>query len=173
MDSTQKFTPPAILTDEKYIPRPYSQLTNVQRAYVDYKAVGGLLSLDDEDVKPLTVQQLADELGVTRRAIYAAKEDVPNFWDLVAERRKELSGRSRLTRVHQALYLYAKKGSYQHMQLYLAYFDDAFPMKTEGRKGDDIDSLAEAMNVARQRRLANEAMENKAIEGEVISDNKS
>src|SRR2546423_21023 len=90
------------------VPKPYAMLTEVQRAYVDWKAIAGIIT-DDDGVREIKVDELAHMLGVTRSAFYKAKEAIPNFWDLVAQRRKELGSQSRLARFHQSWYLKAIK----------------------------------------------------------------
>lgn len=52
-------------------------------------------------LKKMTMQELADICGVERKTLYRWKEAIPDFWKLVAIRRKELSGRDRLAKMHE------------------------------------------------------------------------
>lgn len=89
------------------VPRPWEMLTEVQRTYVDWKALGGLTTDDDGAIKRITLSELADMMGVTIQAFMQSKKTMPNFWDLVHQRRKELSGQSRLAKMHDVWFLKA------------------------------------------------------------------
>lgn len=137
----------------------YDKLTNVQRAYVDYKALGGLIT-DDDGVRKLPVEKLAEMLGVTRDAIYKAKANIPDFWALVNDRRKELGGQERLAKMNEVWYIRAMgtgPGAFQYFQLWQANFNPDFRMPTQPVEHHAADSWTELMSNKRN-----------VIEGEVV-----
>lgn len=161
MAATQNLTK---IKDGTLIPRPYDELTAVQRSYVDFKAVGGVIT-DDDGVHKMTVGQLAAQLGVTRDAIYQSIKYMPNFDDLVAERRKQLSGGARLQRIHTLWYVHASKfDDWRVTEAWLRNFDPNYKEPKQKVEHEASETLLDAMSAARERRqqLAN------AQEGEVI-----
>lgn len=160
MDDPQNL---AKIKDGTLVPTPYTMLTEVQRAYVDYKALGGIVT-DDEGVRKMTVSDLATMLGVTRNAIYDAKDHVPNFWQLVEDRRKELGGQSRLARFHETWYLKAiKMDNWQISEAWARNFDKSYrepKQKVEHELGNSWSALLE-----NKRKQANNI-----VEGEVVDD---
>lgn len=127
MGDTQKSTNDDNGLGMAVIPRPYSQLTEVQRAYVDYKAVGGIITDEEGHISNLSVQGLADMLGVTRFALYKGKEAVPNFWELVNQRRREIGLESRLSKIHQVWYIKAAAmNNWPVTEAWLRNFDPAY-----------------------------------------------
>lgn len=143
-------------TNLTLVPRPYSDLNFTQQSYIDWKALGGLVTEDSEGEKGVIVRkmpltELAKRCGVSIDAFAKAKASVPNFWELVAERRETLSGESRLARVHETWFLRAVKGDWQHMEAWLRNFDPKYKpanVKVEHELGDGV---ADALNLARER----------------------
>lgn len=100
------------------------------QSLIDYKAMNGLITDQDGNMKKMPMQQLADGLGVVRDTLYTWMQR-DGFWEQVNERRKSISTKSRLAGVHETWYLRARKGEFQHLQLWLANFDPNFRMPTE------------------------------------------
>jgi len=126
-------------------------LTEVQRAYVDWKAIGGIVT-DDDGVREMKVDELARIMGVTRSAFYKAKEAIPNFWDLVAQRRKEFGSQSRLARFHQVWYLRAiKMDNWQVSEAWARNFDPDYKEPRQKIEHELGDGMADALNLARER----------------------
>ena len=147
MADTQKSTG---IKNGTLVPRPYSQLTAIQQAYVDFKALGGVIT-DDDGIRKMSVDELASKMGVTRFAFYSAVKYMPNFDDLVAERRKELASKSRLSEVHKVWYLKAVKGEWQHMDAWLRNFDPGYKPANVKVEHEMSDGMADALNLARER----------------------
>jgi len=168
MEPRQNLTPTPLPTDEEIIPRPYSELTAVQQYYVDFKALNGItIEPDTGAIKRLTVTDLADMLHVTRQAIYDSVKYVPNFWDLVDQRRKELSAQTRLANVYNAWYLMATNGkSWQATEAYIRNFGTDYKEPKQKLEHDIGDGLADALNIARERKLKSENIQ----EGEIVED---
>lgn len=82
-----------------------------KQALIDFVATGGMV-IDDLQDRPtkLTAEDLANKLGVDRRTLYRWRDSMPNFWDLVTERRNEIYNRSRMTKVYNAVFNKAIKG---------------------------------------------------------------
>ncbi len=162
MSDMQNSTNDVSSTGKREFFAPYSQLTNTQRGMVDFKALNGLITTEDGHLVKYSVKKFAKEfLGVTRDAACKAMAKVPNFWDLVSQRRKLLSGGGRLAKVHETWYLKAVKGEWQHMDSYLRNFDPNYKdpkMTVEHEAGN---SWAALLNQKREQ--------DKVIEGEVIS----
>lgn len=145
MDQPQNATPSKSEIEVVNSPIPYSQLSYIQRAYVDWKALNGLIT-DDDGIRKMTLTELAVALKVDRTTVYRAAEKIPNLWDLVNDRIKELFPQSRLQKVRETWYLKAAKGDFQHMQLFLANFDKDFRMpaqKVEHELGNSWAALLE------------------------------
>jgi hypothetical protein len=159
MDGTQIYS---LSENEKEVidvPDSHRGLTFLQRSYVDYKAMNGLITTDD-GIRKMPVEELAGLLGVSRRMVYKARDGVPDFWYRVNERRKELSGKERLAKVHETWYLKAVKGDFQHMQLWLANHDPEFRMPTEKVQHELGDGYAD---------IIQSLMKEGIIDGEVVN----
>lgn len=143
MGTVQDFTKTNEITST---PRPYTMLTDVQRAYVDWKALNGIIT-DDDGVREMKLDDLAKMMGVTRQAFYEGKKLIPNFWDLVTERRKELGSQSRLARFHQTWYLKAiKMDNWQVSEAWARNFDPTYKeakQKIEHELGNSWAALLE------------------------------
>jgi len=153
MESSQKVTPPVKKIDSDFVAIPYSELNTIQQAYVDYKALGGLITTDD-GIRKMTVDELAGMLAVDRRTVYRNRDAVPNFWDLVAERRKELVPRERLAKMNEIWYLKAMgngPSSFQYFQLWQANFNPDFRMPTEKHQVEIGNGMADLVNKMRKK----------------------
>jgi hypothetical protein len=100
-----------------------TKVTTGQQAYIDFCATGGFIVDDnadkDETIKRISAEQLGELLGVDRRTLYRWRDSIPNFWDLVAERRDELFSQARMTRIYNAMFKEALKGNVQAAKLML------------------------------------------------------
>lgn len=148
-------------------PIPYSQLSYIQRAYIDWRALNGLIT-DEDGIRKMTLSDLAKELKVERSTIYRAIEKIPNLWDLINDRLKEIAPRSRLARVREIWYIKAAKGEFQHLQLWLANFDPDFRMPTQKHEHDASGGLADVLRIAKERMQQQLPEPPKAIESEVV-----
>lgn len=163
-------------TGVDYQLRPYSELTLTQQFVVDYKALNGLITLDEPEIGPdgkqrmfkkMTMTELASKLGVSRDALYKAMNSMSNFWDLVAQRRKELASESRLAVVHEAWFLKAAKGDWQHLNAYLTNFDPNYvPPTQKVEHGLENAGITDVLDIIRERKRK----QAQAIEGEVIDE---
>lgn len=161
-------------TDKSDADEKNKPLTITQQLWVDFNALGGLITdLTDErttkdggltTLRKMTITEFADRLGVNRDTLREWRRTIPNFWERVNLRRKELSPGARLARVHETWYLKAVKGDFQFLQLWLANFDDTFHTPNQNVTHDIGSGLMDALQIARQRQLK----EQNATEGEVI-----
>lgn len=160
---------PDFSQDLTLVPKPYEELNYTQRMYIDWKAVNGLVLVtpdDAEDYPNMTMRkmpltELASLCGIKPISFKDAKAAVPNFWDLVAERRKVLNGQSRLAAVHETWYLKARKGDWQHLNAWLLNFDPNYKEPRTKHEIEPGNALLDALNIARSRR--------QVIEGEVVN----
>lgn len=114
----------------------------------------------------LTVQQFADKVNVNRTTCYEWTKQIPNFWDLVADRRKQIFSGARTAKVWNALFLTATvKLNPQAQAIWLANSDDTFRMPNQTVTHEAGGGLMDVLEIARQRRLSG------AQPGEVIDAN--
>lgn len=119
-------------------------LTPQQQAWIDYNALGGLVTdimeeRRDKDgnvstLRKMPIYEFAEAINVSRETLRAWRNSIPDFWGKVNARRAELSGNGRLQRMHEVWYLSALKPGkegYRDRQLWLANFDPNFRMPTE------------------------------------------
>lgn len=102
-----------------------------QQKWIDYCAVGGLITADDGSMTPITISAFAPTLGVTRQTLYDWKKSIPNFNERVKQRRLDLGSATRLQKVYNGLYLKAASGNPEAVKLYLQIFDGWKPPKQE------------------------------------------
>ncbi len=131
-----------------------------RQQYVDFVALGGLLTEDDGSFITMTVGQFASTLGVSRQSLYNWKKTISDFDKKVRARRLQLSQKSRATKVYNGLYLRACKGDPLAVKLWAEIFDgyQPAPQRLQHSLGD---GFADAMKIARTRREG-------AIEAEVV-----
>lgn len=139
-----------------------SLLTPQQEDYVAFVATGGLIPSDDGPGVKMTVETFAHNVGVDRVTLWRWRKTIPNFWDLVNAKRKEIGGKDRLANVWNGVYLKAAAGNAEAAKLYLANFDPSFRMPMQKVEHEAGDSLTEALSLARQR--------GNLIEAEVIDE---
>ena len=128
-----------------------------QEKWVDFCAVGGLLTDDDGTLKPMTATNFAKALGVHRQTLYDWKRNIPDFEQRVAKRRRELGQGTRLQKVYNGLFLKASQGVPEAVKLYLQIFDGWKPPQQEHTI--EHRGLGDLVNTARQK---------KVIEGQVV-----
>lgn len=104
--------------------------------YVAFVAVGGLIPDPDGEKTAIkmTTGQFAERVGVSRQTLYDWRESIPDFWQKVAEKRKAIGSKERLSNVWNGVYLKAATGNPEAAKLYLANYDDNFRMPTERRE---------------------------------------
>lgn len=134
--------------------------------YVAYVAFGGLIPDPDNDAiaVKMTATQFANRLGVGRSTLYEWRDSIPNFWDKVDEKRREMGGRDRLSKVWNGIFMKAASGNAEAAKLYLANFDPNFKMPAQKVEHEAGDSLVDALALARNRR------DTEVVEGEIIDD---
>ena len=131
------------------------------QALVDFKAVNGLRTDEEGKMIKMSMQTLANILQVDRGTLYNwCRHD--GFWEAVNQRRKEISPRARLAKVHETWYLKAVAGEWQHLNAWLFNFDPNYRIPTQKIEHEAGDSLVEALGIARKRQ--------QLIEGEVVND---
>lgn len=150
-------------------------LTLQQQTWIDYNAVGGLISEVDGNFrmspsnpkKKFSVQDLADELAVTRDTLYYWSRSIPKFKERVAARRKEINSETRVTQVWNGLYLKGRGGNARAAAIYLANHDPNFVMPTQKVEHDATGGIADLLELARKRSLQSRNVQ----EGEVVESN--
>lgn len=163
MDQQQNPTPTQTPPEVDVVPVPYEMLPLTQQAWVDFNVVQGLVIESDGSMTKLTVAQFADKCGVNRTTCYAWTKQIPNFWDLVNDRRREMFNGARKAKVWNALFINATtKMNVQAQAIFLANSDDTFRMPNQTVTHEAGGGLMDVLEIARQRRL------NNAQPGEVI-----
>jgi hypothetical protein len=122
-----------------------------QQQYIDYCAVGGMITDEGGEVKIIKATAFAAMLGVARQTLYDWQKRIPDFWERVAIRRKELGGNNRIQKVWNGVYLKAAAGDAKCAALWLANFDPDFKMPTQRAELDTGQGLADLLQIMRQR----------------------
>lgn len=150
------------------VPIPFSQLPLPQQSWVDYNVVQGVVTEADGTMTKMTVGDFARQVGVDRTTLYNWSKAIPNFWDLVAERRKLLFAGARTAKVWNSVFLAATvKLNTTAQQMWLANADPSFKMPNAKLEVDIGGGLADVVNRARAIEEANKK-QNVVIEGEVV-----
>lgn len=102
-----------------------------QQKWIDFCAIGGLLTMDDGSLQPMTIKDFAINLGVSRQTLYDWKRIIPSFNERVRQRRQELGSGARLQKVYNGLFLKASGGDPSAVKLYLQIFDGWKPPSQE------------------------------------------
>lgn len=129
--------------------RPFETLTAIQRAYIDWKALDGIIT-DDDGVHHVTLDQLGAMLRpddpIVKQVLSNSCRNVPNFWDLVTERRKTFNNTSRLAYVHKNWYIKAASvNNWPVTEAWLRNHDPTYreaKQKVEHELGDSWAALA-------------------------------
>lgn len=145
---------------------PWEMLPLTQQAWVDYNVVQGVIIQSDGEMSKLSVREFADQIGVNRSTCYEWTKAIPNFWDLVAMRRKEIFRGARTAKVWNALFLTATvKLNPQAQAIWLANADDKFRMPNQTVTHEAGGGLMDVLEIARKRKIQNEAT---VIEADVV-----
>jgi hypothetical protein len=101
-------------------------LTPQQEAYITYLACGGMIPSEDGGMPATkcTAEQFArNHLGVSRETLYYWRKTIPDLWDRVQQRRKEIGGKDRLSHAWNGIFLATCKGDARSGELYFRHFD--------------------------------------------------
>jgi hypothetical protein len=126
METLQNLTQTQSQTDvqpQTVIPDLEEVLKINQQKWIDFNAVGGLITEADGSLQPMTISAFATALGVSRQTLYDWKKSIPQFKDRVRQRRLDLGSDARLQKVYNGLYLKASAGVPDAVKLYLQIFD--------------------------------------------------
>lgn len=171
MEADQENVREAELVKEVHVITGQSvDITILQQMWVDYRALNGIIidtTNPDENLRKMTIQEFADSIGVTPPTLYRWQSDIPDFWARVNKRRQELSGQTRLAKMHNVWFTSAmKKGNegYRDRVLWLANFDPNFRMpaqKVEHEAGNSWTAIAAAV----QKKRSQEPVEGEIVDG--------
>lgn len=135
MGDTQNYTksaPSNISGPVETVPQETEDVLQLrQQQWVDFCAIGGMLTDDDGEITPTSISKFALMIGVERKTLYNWKKSIPNFNERVKQRRLELGSGTRLAKVYNGLYLKASSGNPEAAKLYLQIFDGWKPPKQE------------------------------------------
>lgn len=136
------------------------RLKLLQENYIEYKAVGGLITSDDGAVSKMNVEDFANKIGVNSVTLWRWQKLIPNFEQRVEAKRNEIFTTSRVTAVWNGVYLRALRGDAEQAKLFLGTYAKWQPpaQKHEVR----VSGLAD---------LAKAAETKKIIEGEITDGN--
>lgn len=152
----QTSTLPAAPTEVDVVPTPYEMLPIEQQAWVDFNVVQGTIVESDGEMHKMSVREFADKVGVNRTTCYNWTKQIPNFWEMVNDRRKIVFSGARTAKVWNALFLTATvKLNPQAQAIWLANADDSFRMPNQNITHDVGGGLMDVLEIARQRRLQN------------------
>lgn len=134
MSGLQNLTKTENQTDEQSqsVISPAEELLQLrQQQWIDFCAIGGMLTDDDGAITPTTATRFAEMIKVSRQTLYDWKKSIPDFDERVKQRRKVLGSGTRLAKVHNGLYLKASSGNPEAVKLYLQIYDGWKPPKQE------------------------------------------
>lgn len=144
-------------------------LTDIQRAYIDWKALGGIIT-DDDGPHKLTLVELGELLRpqqpIDKSQLSRSCQNVPNFWDLVAERRKFFNSTSRIAYLHERWYVAAATmKNWALTEAYLRNFDPTYKEPKAKQTEDLSNAFADLVsNMVDKKRI----QQSQPIEGEVV-----
>lgn len=103
-----------------------------QQSWIDFCAIGGLLTDDDGTLKPMKIGEFAEQLKVSRQTLYEWKKSIPFFQERVKQRQMQLGASpARIAKVYNGLYLKASAGNADAAKLWLQAFAGWKPPKQE------------------------------------------
>jgi hypothetical protein len=151
-------------------------ITPQMQAWIDYNAMSGIITDNMEEgtdpatgqaksLRKMPITEFAELIGIHRDTLRNWRTYIPNFWDRVNERRKELAPHARLQNMHERWYLNAlKMQNWPLVESWLINFDPGYEspkLKVEHELGDGV---ADALNVARERRMKAQTV----VEAEIV-----
>lgn len=148
-----------------------------QAAWIDYCAIGGLITndgmdLDESDgkikeIRRITITQFSEMINVPRRTLHAWKTIIPDFGDRVRKRREELWPQARETAIFNRLYLIGMTGTGQSsvdaLKVLAAHFSK-LRLPTQPHEVEAGENLIELLNLGRKKNI---------VEGEIASDSRT
>jgi hypothetical protein len=116
-----------------------------QDQYIAFVACGGLIPdpTGEKAAIKMTTQEFANNIQVSRQTLYDWRKTIPEFWEKVNQKRREIGSKDRLANVWNGLYLKAATGNVEAAKLYLANHDDEFRMPMERRENNLGSGLAD------------------------------
>lgn len=143
-------------------------ITPQMQAWIDYNALNGTITDNMESmvIRKMSIIEFAQIINVNRDTLRNWRTYIPNFWERVNERRKELTPRSRLQIMNDRWYIEAMK--MKNWALVEAWFRNNDTDYKEAKQKTELnigDGLADALNIARERRLKSQTV----VEGEVVN----
>lgn len=129
-----------------------------QEQWVDFCAVGGMITRADGEIEVLTIGQFAKSMRVDRTTLYRWRNSIPNFWDKVEARRREIFSRDRTTKVWNGVFLRAAKGDAEQAKIWLSAHAKWQPPSQKHEVS--VSGLGDLVNLARKKKI---------IEGTVIA----
>jgi len=170
MEDAQNLTDDENKTDTPTLPVQVSpepiEITPQHDEYIAFVACNGMLPTEDssELVRKMTASEFAQNLGVARETLYAWRKSIPNFWDRVDQKRREIGGKDRLSKVWNGIYLKAASGNPQAAAIYLANFAPKFVMPGQKAEREGDTGIADLLELGRKRQREVAQIQ----EGEVI-----
>ena len=131
-----------------------------QLQYVDFVALGGLLTDESGEFRTMTTREFADQVGVSRNTLYTWQKTIPDFWEKVRIRRLEITKRTRATKVYNGLFLKAARGDPAAVKLWSEIFDNYQPPAQKHEVS--IGGLADLAKIAEQKKI----IEGEAVDGD-------
>lgn len=142
-------------------------ITPQMQAWIDYNALNGIITDNMESItmRKMSISEFAQLINVNRDTLRNWRTYIPNFWDRVNERRKEITPRARLQVMHERWYLEAMKmKNWALSEAWLRNHDSDYKESKQKVEHELGDGFADAMNIARERRLKSQTV----VEGEVV-----
>lgn len=126
---------------------------DLQQMYIDFTALGGLLTDDDGNLTRMTIGEFANKIGVDRTTLYSWKRKMPDFWDRVEERRNKIGTQARVNKVWNGIYMKAATGNPEAAKLFLGQFAKWQPpsQKVEMEVGNGLADLLQHVRNAQQQ----------------------
>ena len=133
----------------------YDALNLQQQMWVDYNVLQGVIVGSDGEMSKLSITDFAKQLEVERMTLYRWSKSIPDFWDIVNSRRKDIFKGARTAKVYNALFIAATvKLNPQAIAMWLANSGTDFRMPTQPIEHEVGGGLADLMQKVRQRQLA-------------------